>query len=313
MLQFVLTRLLRALLTLFIIVTFAFFVLRLAGDPASRFFDPSQTPPEVIAAFRRQWSLDQPVWVQFYKYIIAVLQGDLGNSMRENRSAVETVLSKLPATLAIMVPTLIIKTILGIAAGVTAALHRNSFFDRAIMSLSVLGFTVPTFVLALVLALIFAVQLRWLPSGGYSTMAHMILPIATLSIAGAAVIARYTRSAMIEVLGRPFVRAAAAKGVPSQEVIARHVLPNAAVPIITIFGFMMGSLVGGSVIVESVFSWPGIGRLLVASVQARDLAVVQVILLLIGALMVLSNLFIDLLYGLIDPRMRSRGGRAQTA
>jgi peptide/nickel transport system permease protein len=311
MLQFVLTRLLRAVVTLFIIVTFAFFVLRLSGDPALRFFDASTTPPEVIAAFRAQWGLDQPVWVQFYKYIIAVFHGDLGNSMRENRPAVETVLDKLPATLAIMVPTLIIKTILGISAGVLAALHRNSVFDRLIMSASVLGFTVPSFVLALVLALIFAVQLRWLPSGGYSTPLHMILPIATLSFAGAAIIARYTRSAMVEVLGRPFVRTAAAKGVPSSEVVTRHVLPNAAVPIVTIFGFMMGNLVGGAVVVETVFSWPGIGRLLVASVTARDLAVVQVILLLIGAMMVASNLLIDLLYGLIDPRMRT--SRAQEA
>ena len=143
MVQFILTRLARALLTLFIIVTFAFFVLRLSGDPASRFFDPGSTPPEVIAAFRQQWGLDQPVWVQFYKYLGAVLHGDLGNSMRENRSAVETVFDKLPATLAIMVPTLILKTILGISAGVLAALHRNSLFDRLIMSISVLGFTVP--------------------------------------------------------------------------------------------------------------------------------------------------------------------------
>jgi peptide/nickel transport system permease protein len=312
MLQFVLVRLLRALVTLFIIVTFAFFVLRLAGDPATRFFDPSSTPPEVIAAFRQQWGLDQPVWVQFYKYLWAVLHGDLGDSMRENRSAVATVLDKLPATLAIMVPTLIIKTVLGISAGVLAALHRNSVFDRLIMSTSVLGFTVPTFVLALVLALIFAVQLRWLPSGGYTTPQHMILPIATLSFAGAAVIARYTRSAMIEVLGKPFVRTATAKGVRSSDVVTRHVLPNAAVPIVTIFGVMMGGLVGGAVVVESVFSWPGIGRLLVASVTARDLAVVQVILLLIGAMMVASNLVIDLLYGLIDPRMRG-SSRAQTA
>lgn len=311
MLQFIVTRLLRALVTLFIIVTFAFFVLRLAGDPSTRFFDASLTPPEVIEAFRRQWGLDQPLWVQFYRYLIAIIHGDLGNSMRENRSAIATVLDKVPATLQIMVPTLIIKTILGITAGITAALHRNSFFDRLIMSASVLGFTVPSFVLGLVLALIFAVQLRWLPSGGYTTLSHMILPVATLSIAGAAIIARYTRSAMIEVLGRPFVRTAAAKGVQSSDIITRHVLPNAAVPIVTVFGFMMGSLVGGAVIVESVFSWPGVGRLLVASVQARDLAVVQVILLLIGVMMVLSNLLIDLLYGLIDPRMRSHG-RAQT-
>ncbi|MCC2612056.1 MULTISPECIES: ABC transporter permease [Rhizobium/Agrobacterium group] len=310
MLQFVSTRFLRALVTLFIIVTFAFIVLRLAGDPAERFFDPA-TPQEVVNAFRHEWGLDQPIWVQFYRYIIAVLHGDLGNSMRENRPAMETVLARLPATLWIMVPTLFLKTIIGVAAGMTAALYRNSTFDRLIMSASVFGFTVPAFVLALVLALIFAVQLRWLPSGGYATPYHMILPIATLSIAGAATVARYTRSSMVEVLGRPFVRTAAAKGVRSRQVVTRHVLPNAAIPIVTVFGFMLGNVVGGAVVVESVFSWPGIGRLLVSSVQSRDLAVVQVILLLIGVMMVFSNLFIDLLYGLIDPRMR--GGKTQAA
>tara|TARA_R110002020_G_scaffold6321_13_gene26631 strand:+ start:7752 stop:8687 length:936 start_codon:yes stop_codon:yes gene_type:complete len=305
MLAFILSRLARTLLTLFIIVTFAFFVLRLSGDPVSRFFDIATTPREVVEAFRHQWGLDQPVWVQFYKYLGAVLQGDLGNSMRENRSAVAVVLDHLPATLAIMVPTLILKTLLGLVAGIAAALHRNSIFDRLIMSISVLGFTVPSFVLALVLALIFAVQLRWLPSGGYATPLHLVLPITTLSIAGAAVIARYTRSAMVEVLGQPFVRTARAKGVPWAKIVLRHVLPNAAIPIVTIFGFMLGSAVGGAVVVESVFSWPGIGRLLVSSVTSRDLAVVQVILLLIGAMMVLSNFAIDLLYGIIDPRMRS--------
>ncbi|OJY78605.1 MULTISPECIES: ABC transporter permease [unclassified Rhizobium] len=304
MAQFILTRLLRALMTLFIIVTFAFFVMRLSGDPLSRFFDVATTPPEVIEAFRRQWGLDQPIWVQFYKYLGAVFHGDLGNSMRENRPALDVVLDRLPATLAIMAPTLVLKTALGLLAGITAALHRNSVFDRLIMSISVLGFTVPTFVLALVLALVFAVQLRWLPSGGYATPLHMVLPIVTLSIAGSAVIARYARSAMVEVLGQPFVRTARAKGVPWTKIISRHVLPNAAVPIVTIFGFMLGSMVSGAVVVESVFSWPGIGRLLISSVTSRDLAVVQVILLLIGAMMVISNFIVDLLYGVIDPRMR---------
>ena len=304
MAQFILTRLLRALMTLFIIVPFAFFVMRLSGDPLSRFFDVATTPPEVIEAFRRQWGLDQPIWVQFYKYLGAVFHGDLGNSMRENRPALDVVLDRLPATLAIMAPTLVLKTALGLLAGITAALHRNSVFDRLIMSISVLGFTVPTFVLALVLALVFAVQLHWLPSGGYATPLHMVLPIVTLSIAGSAVIARYARSAMVEVLGQPFVRTARAKGVPWTKIISRHVLPNAAVPIVTIFGFMLGSMVSGAVVVESVFSWPGIGRLLISSVTSRDLAVVQVILLLIGAMMVISNFIVDLLYGVIDPRMR---------
>lgn len=304
MMAFILSRAARATMTLFIIVTFAFFVLRLSGDPVSRFFDIASTPPAVVEAFRHQWGLDQPIWVQFYRYFVEVFQGNLGNSMGENRPALDVVLDRLPATLSIMLPTLIAKTALGLLAGITAAFHRNSMFDRIIMSLSVLGFTVPSFVLALVFALIFAVQLGWLPSGGYATWKHMILPILTLSIADAAIIARYTRSAMVEVLGQPFVRAARAKGVPQKTIIMRHVLPNAAIPIVTIFGFMMGSTVAGAVVVESVFSWPGIGRLLVASVTSRDLAVVQVILMLIGAVMVVSNLLVDLLYGVIDPRMR---------
>ena len=208
-----------------------------------------------------------------------------------------------------MVPALILKLVLGLVAGVTAALYRNSWLDRTIMGISVLGFTVPSFVLALILALIFAVQLRWLPSGGSTSFAHMILPIATLSIAGAAVIARYTRSAMLEVLGQPFVRAAQAKGVPWPVVVIRHVLPNAAVPVVTIVGFMVGSLVSGAVVVETVFSWPGVGNLLVTSVRERDLAVVQVILLLIGFTMVAANVAVDVLYGFIDPRIREERER----
>ncbi|MCI4186804.1 ABC transporter permease [Dickeya dianthicola] len=305
MITFFLSRAARAAMTLFIIVTFAFFVLRLSGDPVNRFFDISSTPPAVVDAFRHQWGLDQPIWIQFYRYITEVFQGNLGNSMSENRPALSVVIERLPATLSIMLPALFLKTALGLLAGITAALHRNSLYDRIVMSLSVLGLTVPNFVLALILAFIFAVHLGWLPSGGYATWKHMILPIITLSVADAAIIARYTRSAMVEVLGQPFVRTARAKGVQQRTVILRHVLPNAAVPIITIFGFMLGSTVAGAVVVESVFSWPGIGRLLVAAVTSRDLAVVQVILMLIGVMMVISNLSVDLLYGMIDPRMRS--------
>ncbi len=309
MIRFLIARLGRALITLILIVTFAFVVLRLSGDPAERFFDPNETPKEVIDAFRTQWGLDRPIWEQYLAYGRNVLRGDLGGSIRENRPAVEAVWDKVPSTLAIMVPALILKLVMGLAAGVAAALYRNSWLDRAIMGISVLGFTVPSFVLALILALIFAVQLKWLPSGGSTTFAHMILPIATLSIAGAAVIARYTRSAMLDILGQPFVRAAQAKGVPWPAVVIRHVLPNAAVPVVTIVGFMVGALVSGAVVVESVFSWPGVGNLLVTSVRDRDLAVVQVILLLIGFTMVAANVAVDLLYGLIDPRIREERER----
>src|SRR5690606_26092128 len=219
MLIFVLSRLLRALATLFIIVTFAFVILRIAGDPVHRFYDVASTPPEVIEAFRVEWGLDKPLWEQFINYIGSVATADLGNSMRENRPALATVLARLPLTLQLAIPVLFLKLLIGVTIGIFAALHRNSLVDRGLMMVSVLGITVPTFVIGLVLAMIFAVQLRWLPSGGYTELRHMLLPVATMAIAGSAVIARYTRSAMLDVLGQPFVRAARAKGLKSRLVI----------------------------------------------------------------------------------------------
>ena len=171
---------------------------------------------------------------------------------------------------------------------------------------AVAGFTVPSFVLGLVLVLIFAVQLGWLPSGGQETWRHAILPIVTLGVGGAAVLARFTRSAMLEVLGQPYIRTASAKGVSWRTVVLSHALPNAAIPTVTIIGFMVGTLIAGAVVVESVFSWPGVGRLLVVAVANRDLAVVQSILLLVAATMVTSNLIVDFLYGFLDPRLRNR-------
>ena len=309
MILWLLGRLGRAAVTVTLIVTFAFVVLRLSGDPAELFFAPGDTPPDVIEAFRKAWGLDQPIWVQYLRYVENVARGDLGNSIRENRPAIDTVMERLPMTLAIMVPALFVKLLLGLTAGVVAALYRNTFADRLIMGVSVFGFTVPSFVLGLLLALLFAVQFRLLPSGGSSTLAHYVLPVLTLGLSGAAVIARYTRSAMIEVMGQPYVRTASAKGVLWHRVVSEHVFPNAAIPIITVIGFMIGSLVAGAVVVETVFSWPGVGSLLVNSVNARDLAVVQVILLLVGFSMVAANLAVDLLYGFIDPRLhRARGG-----
>lgn len=210
----------------------------------------------------------------------------------------------MPLTLALTLPAFAFNLILGMGAGILAALNRNSWIDRAIMTVSVIGFTVPSFVMGLVLALVFAVKLKVLPSGGTGTWQHTILPIVTMGMIGAAVIARFTRSAMLEVLGQPYIRAASAKGLAWTGVIVRHALPNAAIPTLTIIGFMLGSLVAGAVVVESIFSWPGVGRLLVRAVANRDLAVVQTILILIGFTMVFANLMVDLTYGWIDPRLR---------
>lgn len=303
MLLYLASRLGRALITVVLIITFAFVILRLTGDPAVIILGPD-APPEAYAVFRHSWGLDQPLPLQYLSYFHAILQGDLGRSMRDGRPALELVMQAVPLTLALTVPALLFNLIIGLFAGIVAALNHNSWIDRAIMTLSVAGFTVPSFVMGLVLALIFAVKWRLLPSGGSDSWQSAILPIVTLGLIGAAVIARFTRSAMLEVLGQPYIRTASAKGVPWHKVVINHALPNAAIPTLTIIGFMLGSLVAGAVVVESIFSWPGIGRLLVGSVASRDLAVVQVILILIGFAMVFANLMVDLMYGLLDPRLR---------
>ena len=310
MLRFAAARLARAALTIGMVVTFAFVVLRLSGDPAQIIMG-ADAPPEAVEAFRAAWGLDRPLLHQYLHYFGAILTGDLGRSMRDGRDAIILVAERIPATLALTIPALMLKLGLGIPAGILAALHRNSALDRAVMALAVAGFTMPSFVLGLLLVLVFAVQLGWLPSGGQESWRHAILPVVTLGIGGAAVLARFTRSAMLEVLGQPYIRTASAKGVPWRAVVRGHALPNAAIPTVTIIGFMMGTLIAGAVVVESVFAWPGVGRLLVVAVANRDLAVVQCILLLVAATMVTANLVVDLLYGVLDPRLRSGGIRTE--
>lgn len=305
MLTYIGSRLLRALVTVFLVMTFAFVVLRMSGDPAQIMLGPD-APQESVDAFRKAWGLDDPIWLQYLSYLKGVLTFDFGISMRDKAPALDLVLQRVPATLQITIPALIIKLCLGIPAGVYAALHRQGFADRGVITLSILGFTVPSFVLGLVLVLIFSIQLGMLPSGGSDTWIHGILPTLTIAIGGTAILARFSRSAMIEVLGQPYIRTASAKGVRWHNVVWKHALPNASVPIVTIAGFMVGALIAGAVVVESIFSWPGVGRLLVVSVANRDLAVVQCLLLMIASCMVIANLTVDVLYGVLDPRLRTK-------
>jgi peptide/nickel transport system permease protein len=305
MIRFVLIRVLRAVITILAVMTFAFVVLRMSGDPAQVMLGPD-VPQDVVDAFRRAWGLDQPLWIQYLSYIKSIFTGDFGVSMRDKAPALQLVLERVPATLQLTVPALLLKLVIGLPAGVYAALHRQSFADRGVILLAIAGFTVPSFVMGLILVLIFSVILGVLPSGGQDSWVHGILPTITMSVGGIGILARFSRSAMIEVMGQPYIRTASAKGVKWRDVVWGHALPNAAIPIVTIVGFMVGSLIAGAVVVESIFSWPGIGRLLVVSVTNRDLAVVQCILLVIAATMVVSNLVVDLLYGYLDPRLRSR-------
>ena len=302
--NYLLTRGARSALTVLLVVTFTFFILRMSGDPAMMILS-ADAPPEAIEAFRQSWGLDAPLSHQYFGYLGNILAGNFGVSMRNGASAMSLVLEAIPATLAITLPAFALKLLLGILAGIFAAFHRNTWIDRLIMSFSVAGHSMPSFVLGVLLVLIFAVSLGWLPSGGYASWGHAILPIITLSIGGAAVLARYTRSAMLEVLGQPYIRAASAKGLSWRLVVIRHALPNAAAPILTIMGLMLGALIAGAVVVESVFSWPGVGRLIVSAVANRDLAVVQAALLLVTFSMVGANLLVDALNVMIDPKIRS--------
>lgn len=301
----------RMFITLFLVLSFAFVILRVSGDPAQIMLSPD-APEEAVEAFRRAWGLDVPIWQQYLGYFVNLLQGNFGVSMKDEMPAMQMALERVPATLMITLPALMLQLLIGIPLGVYAALHHNSRIDRLLMGTSIAGHTCPSFVLALVLVLLFSVELGWLPTGGYGTWQHAVLPILTLALGGAAILARFTRSAMVEVLGQPYVRAALAKGLSWRQVVFFHALPNAAIPTVTLVGMMVGGLIAGAVVVESVFSWPGEGRLLVDAVMSRDLAVVQAVLLIVAVSMVVANLVVDALYVILDPRLRKRnvGGKA---
>jgi peptide/nickel transport system permease protein len=302
--QFIAIKLLRALVTLWLIVTFAFVILRLSGDPTEAILG-DETDADAIAYYQKKYGLDRPLHEQYIGYFVDVLNGDLGLSFQDERDAIEVVMEAIPRTLQLGSTAFVFTLIIGIPLGIIAALHRNKAIDRFTMGFAVFGFSIPNFFLGILLILIFSLHLRILPSSGAGGLLHMIMPAFTLGTSGAGTIARFVRSSMLEVLNKSYMRTARAKGVPHARRIWWHALPNAAIPIVTIVGFQLGHLVAGSIITETVFAWPGVGRLLVNSVVSRDLAVVQTILLMVGTTMTLANLTVDIMYSWIDPRMRT--------
>ena len=307
-LRYLVIKLLRAAFTLWAVVTFVFVVLRLTGDPADQLL-PDDVAPEIAAYYRSLWGLDQTIWQQYVRYFAAALQGDFGISFRNGLPALEIIWQRVPKTLELGSATFLTALAIGIPLGILAALHRDRWIDRVTMGLAVFGFSMPNFFLGILLILLFALQWRMLPSSGYGTWEHMILPVFTLATAFAGAIARFSRSAMLEVLSQEYMRTAEAEGAGLGARVWRHALPNAAVPIVTIIGFSLGGMIGGAVVTENVFAWPGVGRLLTNSVGDRDLAVVQGIVMLVAVTMVLANLFVDLAYGWLDPRVRVGAGQ----
>ncbi|WP_323636029.1 ABC transporter permease [Pectobacterium polaris] len=294
---------LRALVTVFLAVTFTFVMLRISGDPMTSLLGV-ETPPQVIDILRQQWGLDRPVSEQYFTYLGRIVTGDFGTSLRSGQDALAMIMEKIPATLRLMAASLVLALAVGIPLGVVAAHYRGGVIDRAVIGLAVLTHSIPTFLTGILLIQLFAVQLRILPSGGGATLAHMVMPALAIGLYNAGVIARFVRSSVLEVIGQRYILAARAKRVSEWGLIVRHVMPNAALPLLTLFGFLLGGMIGGSAVIEAVFAWPGVGLLLINSVAARDVAVVQAIVILITVAMVSANLFVDFLHVMIDPRLR---------
>lgn len=309
MAAFIFARVVRALVVLFLTVTFVFIVLRLSGDPAEQMLGDLATP-EALTAFRANWGLDRSIPEQFLIYVTHAIRGDFGMSFADGREVFVIITERIPKTLLVTVSAFVLSMLIGVPAGILAAIRRDTAADKAVMTGAVLGYSVPNFLLGLAFIFIFAVWLRVLPSSGSSTLKHAILPIATFALFNAAAVARFARSTLIDVLGQPYIAAARADGVPEWEVILRHALPNAAIPMVTMLGFIAGGLLGGAVLVEPVFAWPGLGTGFVRAASTGDLNVVQAMIILFTAFMVTINLTVDILYAVLNPKIRLQNNDA---
>lgn len=300
---FILARAVRALVVLVFTVTLVFVVLRLSGDPAQQMLSDN-AGPEALAAFNAKWGLDRSIPEQYLHYIYNALRGDFGTSFADGREVFTVVSERIPKTLALTVSAFILSMLIGIPAGILAAVRRESAADKGVMAGAVLGYSIPNFLLGLIFIFVFAVWLRVLPSSGSSTWNHAILPVATFSLFNAAAVARFMRSTLIDVLGQPYIAAARADGVRNWEILLRHALPNAAIPMVTTLGFVAGGLLGGAALIEPVFSWPGLGSGFVNATNTGDLPVVQAMIVLFTAFMVAINLTVDVLYAVLNPKIR---------
>ncbi|MEG7411127.1 glutathione ABC transporter permease GsiC [Citrobacter freundii] len=304
MLNYVFKRLLGLIPTLLIVAVLVFlFVHLLPGDPARLIAGP-EADAEVIELVRKQLGLDQPLHIQFWHYMTNVLQGDFGTSMVSRRPVSEEIASRFMPSLWLTIASMAWAVLFGMTAGISAAVWRNRWPDRLSMTLAVTGISFPAFALGMLLMQIFSVELGWLPTVGADTWLHYILPSITLGAAVAAVLARFTRASFVDVLSEDYMRTARAKGVSETWVVLKHGLRNAMIPVVTMMGLQFGFLLGGSIVVEKVFNWPGLGRLLVDSVEMRDYPVIQAEVLLFSLEFILINLVVDVLYAAINPAIR---------
>jgi peptide/nickel transport system permease protein len=302
---YVASRLLQTALVVFLSLTAVFVMVRLSGDPVTLFM-PMDIQAKDINEFRERLGFNDPLGVQYARFITGAVRGDFGESLRYKRDALGLVLERLPATLLLAGSALAVTFVIAVPLGVLSAVKRDGMFDHVATVATVLGQAVPGFWLGLMMIYVFSVQLRWLPTGGIGTLSHLVMPAAVLAAFYAARVARLTRSAVLEVLGEDYVLTARAKGLGEGRVVGKHTLRNSAIPIVTLAGLEAGQLLGGAVITETIFAWPGLGRLTVQALLNRDFPVVLAAVSLTSVIYTLTNLLVDLLYGWLDPRVRVR-------
>jgi peptide/nickel transport system permease protein len=305
MLTWIARRILAVVPVLFGVTLAVFSMLFLVpGDPVKMMLAEFVTTPDQIAQMRAQLHLDEPILAQYGRFVGSALRGDLGTSIRSRRPVTTEIGENLASTAQLAVAAMLVAVGLGIPLGLVAALSRSSWLDVAAMAAALLGVSMPSFWLGLLLIFVFSLHLTWFPATGGGDLHHLVLPAVTLGMIAAAIIARLTRSSMLEVLGQDYVRTARAKGLGGFSVVVRHALKNALIPIITIFGLQFGNLLAGAVIVETVFSRPGLGRLIVGGILNKDFPLVQGVVLFVATAYVLINLLVDVAYAYADPRIR---------
>jgi peptide/nickel transport system permease protein len=298
-----LQRIVQSLLILLGVSFITYFLLYvLPADPVRQIAGRSATP-EVVENIRRQLGLDQPFVIQYGRYLLGLVQGDFGRSYLQKSEVADLIASRLPATLLLMAGAILCELVLGLSMGIAAALSRGRLTDQVLMMTSFVTVSAPQFVISLLMLYVFAVKLGWFPIGGYGTFAHLVLPALTLGILGSGWYARMMRSSMIDVLRADFIRTARAKGLGRARVVLRHALPNAILPVIAMIGIDIGVFMGGIVVVESVFGWPGIGQLAWQAIQRVDIPIIMGVTLISACAIVIGNLLADLIAPLIDPRI----------
>ena len=303
--RYVVRKLVHTLFVAFGVVTLVFVALRMSGDPAATML-PGDASVDELRDLRRALGLDQPLHVQYLRFLVSAVTGDFGSSLRHQEPAMMLVMERLPATLELAFAALLLSVVVGVPLGILAALHRGRIADMLAMAFAVVGQATPYFWMGIMLILIFAVELQWVPTSGRGGFERLILPAITLGTHFMAVLARLTRTSMLEVLGQNYVTTARAKGLTERVVVLVHALKNAAVPVVTLIGLQFGTLLGGAVVTETIFAWPGVGRLAVQSIFVRDYPVVQAGVFVLALSFVTINLLVDLLYGWLDPRTRTQ-------